>query len=41
MSQITHQPGGGIFSGILAAIIPIIKSLVSRFLNEKKQKKIL
>ena len=36
MSQITHQRGGGIFTGILAAIIPVIMSLVSRFLNKKK-----
>ena len=36
MSQITHQRGGGTFTGILATIIPVITSLVSHFFNKKK-----
>lgn len=38
MSQLTHQRGSGIFTGLMAAIAPIIVSLISRLLNKKKRK---
>ena len=37
LKQVYNQKGGGIFTGLIAAIVPLITSLVSRLLKRNKK----
>ena len=38
MRQLRKQRGGGVFTSILAAVVPVIASLISKLLNKGKKK---